>query len=333
VPTFEFNIYDGLAPGLLLHNKTVLAKPIVFDINPMYATLKKTVIGHFSILVNEFNPKGNPFQTVFGFSGAYFHYAPDASYSKLNPFVTFYFREPDLRDNHRKALTLRFNKVHKEVSTYVFNPIQNYQIYSLKYVDVKSEISHTLQFSTGAHLSDQLGKVHTEIQYRQLFSNNRQIKMRWFTGAFVFNKNPTDYFNFGLSNPNDYLFEYDFFGRSETGGLFSQQYFMAEGGFKSKIAPYSSRRWMSTVNLSATIWNWVDYYHDFGMLENNQSKLNLVYDGGIALSLVPDYFELFLPVYSSNGWEINQPQYAEKIRFTFTFTPKILFNLFTRKWF
>ena len=108
---------------------------------------------------------------------------------------------------------------------------------------------------------------------------------------------------------------------------------MADGGFKSKIAPFSSRRWLSTVNLSATIWNWVEYYHDFGMLENKQAKLDLVYDGGISLSLVPDYFELFLPVYSTNGWEINQPQYAEKIRFTFTFTPKILFNLFTRKWF
>jgi hypothetical protein len=333
VPTVEYNLYDGLAPGLRLHNKTVLAKPIVFDVNPMYASLKKTVIGHFSVMVNEFNPKGELFQTIYGVSGAYFHYAPDASYSKFNPFVTFYFREPDLRDNHRKALTLRYNKVYKELSNYVFNPIQNYQIYSLKYIDVKSEISHTLQFSTGAHVSDQLGKLHTEIQYRQLFSNNRQIKLRWFTGAFIFNKNPTDYFNFGLSNPNDYLFEYDFFGRSETGGLFSQQYFMADGGFKSKIAPYSSRRWMSTVNLSATIWNWVEYYHDFGMLENKQAKLDLVYDGGIALSLVPDYFELFLPVYSTNGWEINQPHYAEKIRFTFTFTPKILFNLFTRKWF
>ena len=333
VPTVEFNIYDGLAPGLYFHNKTILAKPIVFDINPMYATLKKTLIGHFAVMVNEFNPKGNPFQTVYGFSGAYFHYAPDASYSKLNPFVTFYFREPDLRDNHRKVLTLRYNKVHKEISSYVFNPIQNYQIYSLKYLDIKSEISHTLQFSSGTHVSDQLGKFYTEIQYRQLFANNRQLKLRWFTGAFVFNKNPTDYFNFGLSNPNDYLFEYDFFGRSEAGGLFSQQYFMAEGGFKSKLAPYGSRRWMSTVNLSATIWNWIDYYHDFGMLENSQSKLDLVYDGGIAFSLVPDYFELFLPVYSTNGWEINQPQYADKIRFTFTFTPKILFNLFTRKWF
>lgn len=333
VPTFEYNLYDGLAPGLRLHNKTILAKPIVFDVNPMYATLKKTVIGHFSVMVNDFNPKGEPFQTIYGFSGAYFHYAPDASYSKLNPFVTFYFREPDLRDNHRKALTLRFNKVHKEISNYVFNPIQNYQIFSIKYVDVKSEISHTLQFGTGAQFSNEIGKFNTEVQYRQLFSNNRQVKFRWFTGAFVYNKNTTNYFNFGLSNPNDYLFEYDFFGRSETGGLFSQQYFMADGGFKSKIAPYSSRRWMSTLNLSATIWNWVDYYHDFGLLENSQSKVDAVYDGGIALSLVPDYFELFLPVYSSNGWEINQAHYAEKVRFTFTFTPKILFSLFTRKWF
>jgi hypothetical protein len=333
VPTVEFNLYDGVAPGLRLHNKTVLAKPIVFDVNPMYATLKKTVIGHFSVMVNEFQKNGNPFQTIYGMSGAYFHYAPDASYSKLNPFVTFYFREPDLRDNHRKMFTLRYNKVHKEVSSYVFNPIQNYEIYSLKYVDVKSEINHTLQFSSGAHLSNEIGKLSTEIQYREMYAHNRQIKFRWFTGAFLFNKNPTNYFDFGLSNPNDYLFEYDFFGRSETGGLFSQQYFMADGGFKSKIAPFSSRRWMSTINLSATIWNWIEYYHDFGALENNQSKMDMVYDGGISLSLVPDYFELFLPVYSSNGWDITKPQYAQSIRFTFTFTPKILFSLFTRKWF
>jgi hypothetical protein len=333
VPTVEFNLYDGIAPGLRLHNKTVLAKPIVFDVNPMYATLKKTVIGHFSVMVNEFQKNGNPFQTIYGMSGAYFHYAPDASYSKLNPFVTFYFREPDLRDNHRKMFTLRYNKVHKEVSSYVFNPIQNYEIYSLKYVDVKSEINHTLQFSYGAHLSNEIGKLSTEIQYREMYAHNRQIKFRSFTGAFVYNKNTTNYFDFGLSNPNDYLFEYDFFGRSETSGLFSQQYFMADGGFKSMIAPFSSSRWMSTINVSATIWNWIEYYHDFGVLENKQSKMDVVYDGGISLSLVPDYFELFLPVYSSNGWDINSPQYAQNIRFTFTFTPKILFSLFTRKWF
>jgi hypothetical protein len=333
VPTVEFNLYDGVAPGLRLHNKTVLAKPIVFDVNPMYATLKKTVIGHFSVMVNEFQQNGNPFQTIYGMSGAYFHYAPDASYSKLNPFVSFYFREPDLRDNHRKMLTVRYNKVHKEVSNYVFNPIQNYEILSLKYMDVKSEINHTLQFSSGAHVSNEIGKLSTEIQYREMYAHNRQIKFRWFTGAFLYNKNPTNYFDFGLSNPNDYLFEYDFFGRSETGGLFSQQYFLADGGFKSKIAPFSSRRWMSTINLSATIWNWIEFYHDFGALENNQSKMDMVYDGGISLSLVPDYFELFLPVYSSNGWDISQPQYAQSIRFTFTFTPKILFSLFTRKWF
>jgi hypothetical protein len=38
---------------------------------------------------------------------------------------------------------------------------------------------------------------------------------------------------------------------------------------------------------------------------------------------------MYLPVYSSNGWEIGQDKYNEK-RFVITFS-KILINLFNRK--
>jgi hypothetical protein len=40
-------------------------------------------------------------------------------------------------------------------------------------------------------------------------------------------------------------------------------------------------------------------------------KRKIVYDSGIRLNLVPDYFEM-LPVYSSNGWEMRQDNYNEK---------------------
>jgi hypothetical protein len=43
--------------------------------------------------------------------------------------------------------------------------------------------------------------------------------------------------------------------------------------------------------------------------------------------------EMYLPVYSSNGWEMRQDNYNEKIRFIITLSPKILINLFNRKWF
>jgi hypothetical protein len=39
VPT-RYNLYDGLSPGMRLHNKTILDKPFIFDINP-YSTNAK----------------------------------------------------------------------------------------------------------------------------------------------------------------------------------------------------------------------------------------------------------------------------------------------------
>jgi hypothetical protein len=90
---------------------------------------------------------------------------------------------------------------------------------------------------------------------------------------------------------------------------------------------------MTTLNGGYTIWNWIELYGDAGLLKNRNQSGKFVYDSGIRLNLVPDYFEMYLPVYSSNGWEMRQDNYNEKIRFIITLSPKILINLFNRKWF
>ena len=131
----------------------------------------------------------------------------------------------------------------------------------------------------------------------------------------------------------DYLFDYNFFGRSESTGLFSQQYIEAEGGFKSKINTPFANQWITTFNTSFSIWNWVEAYSDLGLMKNKFQKQKFIYDSGIRLNLVTNYFELYFPVYSNNGWEIAQENYAQKIRFIITFSPKTLTTLFTRKWF
>ena len=122
-------------------------------------------------------------------------------------------------------------------------------------------------------------------------------------------------------------------GRSEAKGLFSQQSIAADGFFKSKLETRFANQWMVTTNTSVSIWNWIDVYADLGMIKNKNTNEKFVYDNGIRLNLVTDYFELFFPVYSNNGWEISQPNYGEKIRFIITFKPDTLINLFTRKWF
>jgi hypothetical protein len=89
---------------------------------------------------------------------------------------------------------------------------------------------------------------------------------------------------------------------------------------------------MTTINASFNIWNWIELYGDVGLVKNEGISTKFVYDNGIRLNFVPDYFELYFPVSSNNGWEIAQPNYAEKIRFVITLSPKTLISLFTRKW-
>jgi hypothetical protein len=85
--------------------------------------------------------------------------------------------------------------------------------------------------------------------------------------------------------------------------------------------------------MSFNVWNWIEIYGDLGLVKNKYTSPEFIYDSGIRLNLVTDYFELYFPVYSNLGWEISQNNYSEKIRFVITLSPKTLMNLFTRKWF
>ena len=90
---------------------------------------------------------------------------------------------------------------------------------------------------------------------------------------------------------------------------------------------------MASLNASIGIWKWIELYGDVGVLKNINEKPLGFFDSGIKLNLVPDYFEVFFPLYSSNGFEPTQSRYATKIRFLFYPRLSTLSSLFTRKWF
>ena len=76
-------------------------------------------------------------------------------------------------------------------------------------------------------------------------------------------------------------------------------------------------------------------YFDFGLIKNKNENSRFLYDSGLRINILPDYFELFFPLYNSNGFQLNGDlsPYSEKIRFLLTLQPKTLTKLFTRKWF
>lgn len=334
VPSFVFNIYDGFSPGLRFHNKSILDKPFVFDVEPTYSMKTGELIGSFSLMLNQYIREQSLYSIRYIVTGSTYHYAPDARYMKFNPMILFRVREDDYRENKKQSILIRQVIVNREKSAYVAtnDRNENYSVFNARYSKYESEITRHYNFYTDVQLAGAFGKFSGEIQYRKLFNDNRRINLRLFAGAFLYRSTNSDFFSFGLDRPTDYMFDYNFYGRSETKGLFSQQYIMAEGGFKSKLDTRYANQWMTTANASFNIWNWVEVYGDAGLFKNQYRNTQFAYDSGIRLNLLPDYFELYFPVYSSNGFEPNQGNYAEKIRFVVTISPNTLISLFTRKW-
>jgi hypothetical protein len=335
VPNFEYNLYDGIAIGMNLNNKSILNKPFTFSVSPTYATNTNSLVGSFSTSYDQnIRDTGRLYTIRYSLSASTSHYAEDAIYTRINPSVTFKFRDKNFRTNKNEFIQLKQLYINREESPVITDEnTDNYSVFSAKYGNFQSEATKHFGLFTNLQVANSFGKVSSEISYRKLFENNRQITLRMYAGAFLYKDTSSEFFSFGLDRPTDYLFEYNLLGRSEATGLYSQQYVPEEGGFKSQLETRFANQWITTINASFNIWNWVQIYGDAGLIKNKNISTKFVYDSGLHLNLVPEYFELFLPVYSSNGYALNKPNYGEKIRFVITLSPKTLTSLFTRRWF
>lgn len=333
-PILPYNVYDGLSPGIRFHNKTILNKPFVFDLNPSYSIKSKIMNGTASFAISHDYRNSNLFNIKYAISTSYFHYAQDATYLKINPSVLLQIRQKNLRDNRKQLIYFRQVIVNREKSDFVVdNSLEDFSIFDAKYINTKTEVTNHMSFVGNLQFSNEFGKISSEVHFRKLFENNHQIDLRMYAGGFIYNNTNSDFFSFALDRPTDYLFDYGYLGRSSSTGFASQEFILAEGGFKSKLSTPYANQWITTLNGSYTIWNWIDIYGDVGFVKNKQQKQKFVYDGGIRMSLLADYFELYFPLYSNNGWDIAQNNYNEKIRFVVTLDPNRLIKLFTRKWF
>lgn len=335
MPIFQYNLYDGVTAGLRLNNKTFLPSHFYYSLNPQFATRSKTLVGSASVRYTQKMEEGNLYAMRYGFSGNYYSYDRDLFYKRFSPYMTFSFRHPNLRNNKKQYINLRSVNVHRDENPNDLRQDPNYNVFNMQYVYSNPNLINYFRGVVDYQISSRFSKISAEIEYRKLFLNNRQLNLRFFGGVFLFNdtRKDEDFFSFALDRANDYMFDYEYYGRSESSGLFSQQLIIAEGGFKSQLQPAFANSWITTVNASTNIWRWIYAYGDAGLVHNSHTGTSAVFDSGIRVSLVADYFELYFPIYSSLGFEPDLPNYDQKIRFIVTLTPKTLLGLFTRKWY
>ncbi len=335
IPEFEFNVYDGFTLAAKIYNKTIIRRNFEYNISPAYGFKSQKLLGSASFFHRQQVADYGLYQIRYGINGSMFSYAPDLLFRRISTSASFRFRPKDLRSNENQRLILRNINVFRERNQ--INPVvtPDYNVFNAKYRYSDFNLIDFLGYTIDYQISKNFSKMSTTINYRKLFLNNRQVNLRLFAGTFLFNDTAKDgdFFSFALDRPTDYLFDYNYLGRSEETGFVSQQIILAEGGFKSQLDYPFANQWITTFNANTNIWNWIYAYGDVGLVKNKGDSAKFVYDGGIRLSLVADYFEIFFPVVSNKGWEIAQPNYDQQIRFIITLSPETLIGLFTREWY
>ena len=334
MPQFQYNLYDGVALGAQIYNSAILARNFEFVIAPLYGFNSQTFVGGAGVAHQIFLDDDDLYAINYGISGSRFSYGYDLLYQRFTPFLTLSFRNSYLRNSRKQFLNVRNVNVYRDQHPDFPLEVPNYSVFNINYVYSNPGLVRHLSGKVDFQLAEKFSKSSLTLEFKKLLENDRQVNLRFFGGAFIYNDLPqSDYFSFALDRPTDYLFDYNYYGRSETSGLFSQQIIMAEGGFKSMLEPEFANQWITTVNANTTIWKWIFAYGDIGLVKNKYEPAEFLYDSGIRLSIVQNHFELFFPVYSSEGWEFTDGNYDQKIRFIASLDLRTIARIFTREWF
>ena len=331
-PIIDFNAYDGVTLGTKLSNKAFQRKPFSYEINPNYSTRLNELVGSFVASYRLYDEDSSLYLYQLGFSGSSFHYDENLRYKSFTPSFTVVKRPDDFRSNKREVFSFSLTSVNREFGT---TPIltPNYTIGNIGYTYSNKEAIRLLKVATNLEISDNFGKFNVDAEFRHLFHDGRTLSLRFFGGKFLWdNTQGTDYFDYSLNRTTDYLFRYNYLGRSDDDGIYSQQFILSEGGFKSRFESPKANDYILATNLGFSIWKWVEAYADFGITKNKNSRARSFYDSGIRINLVPDYFEFYFPIHNSEKYVLNDSNYLSNMRFVLTVDITNLKRLFSRRW-
>ncbi len=316
-PSLNYNFYDGFMLASGFTNRNLLKKEFEYTFVPSYGFKSNSLTGSFKTIYWHYPRSSHINSYRLGLVGNYFHYKPNLAYKVLSPYAQVFFKKKDFRSVKASSLSLSYIMVDKEVNLQesIASDSDKYNVLYLKYIYSNPELINNFLFLTGLEFGTNFTKFSADIRFRKLTNSNRQFEARLFTGVFLSNKTTGDYFSYGVNRPNDYLFRYHYFGRSETSGFLSQQFITTDASIKSKMPVPFANQWVSSLNTSIGLWRWFELYNDVGFAKNKNQPVFFIHDKGVRLNFVHNILEVYFPVHSSNGWEITAPHYERRIRF------------------
>ena len=315
LPSVSYNAYDQLLLGVSLYNTTLIPKKFEYNIGPEFSTGTSELTGYASFAINQPYFSGPVRSVKYGLYFRRYHYDEDLAYNRISPGVTFFFRKQNPRDPYIRSLRIRGVFVQRELAQGDLAQVgkSGYSVFNIRYTSENTKILNPSTLRVDLQTGDLFSKISVEWDQRFMLKNRKWMILRMFGGIMPYNNNgqDVDLFNFGLSGTQDYLFDYYFIGRSEESGIWSQQFFSTDGGFRSKSQVYARDAILST-NLSLPIYSVFGVYGDIGITFPDKA---FHYGYGARLALVTDFLEVYFPFQANDRFILTESNYSENIRF------------------
>lgn len=330
MPAIGWNNYDKAMLGVVLHNNGLATRKLEYTLAPMYGTASGNFVGT-GILKYNFFPESSLFQRVtFGVGGRRFTQDYDWDdkyynhYSKIAPQIEFVFRKKDPTSTVQHRVLLRnVNILLNNGSVSIDNPNvvtrvkTDYYVNELKYTYENTNVTGPLEASFTAHQGE--GFLRLFANAKKFIPHKKQGKgttLKAFVGVLPQFDNPTARVNFQLGGFNsrfgtrDYMFDEFLLGRTEgrgnnsmqgTDGIFSQQIFNRDAGFKTLSDFASSDKWMASFGVTTSLPGPLPIrpYAD-AAIYSRMDQARLAYSIGISIIVVSDVFEVYVPIFEND---------------------------------
>ena len=269
--------------------------------------------------------------------------------------VNFIIANKDNRSKVKSNISVKLSEVNLNIDR---RSNQSKKYLTFNYNNKNKRVINPYGVSILAQAFEQNWKLQGEFKYHLTINKkNQKINFRLFGGYFLINNNvgterfrltsgsgnlitssDLDIFAF---NTHDYLFDQTMIGRFNSKGksLASQQIYLNDAAFKTGINYGLSSDWLIATNLTIpTPTKYISFFLDIGAnqrfidkYKQDGNKLPVLYDFGLQLNIIKNYFEIYFPLkYSKelgDNYELNGAnKYLNKIKFMFNINE--LYNLY-----
>lgn len=344
MPLVGWNDHDKWMPGISLHNRTMPMRKFEFAVTPMYSISKERIVGFATAKINArkttvgVNLKRFTYLDYTLSYESSFISAGDYTYTQINPFIERKFK--GIRDAFGWKGSIRADGFANFLHTYsrvegVDNSGNNFNnnfagrfTGNIQKEFLGGKVGLTPTFDAVYSESQRRGFYSARFKVDSEYTYFKRKKKKVYVDAFYaftgelspikeFNGENQGRLQIGLGGTtgmNDYLFSGLFLGRySESNEILSNQITSDQGGVLIPSAGWNQiNRLANFLSLSAEIdipvklplslFMGAGYSADF---KKNQLKEDVIFSGGVGIPIVRDYFQIYIPLFYSEGIQRN----------------------------